>query len=366
MSNQPDTSTGASPVGTTSQIAAILGGDLRGNPDLGITRLEALHLASASELTFIRDESFASKWPASGAGAAIVSRDIAIPAFDEASRAVIFVDDADLAVIKLLDLVAQVRAIETTPGIHPSATVDPEATVDPSAEIGPHCWVGPGAFIGAGTRLGSGVSIDRGVRVGARCVLHPRVVLQQGTRVGDDCVIHPGTVIGADGFGYRPSPDGKGLLKIPHIGGVRIGNHVEIGANSAIDKGKFGDTIVGDGTKIDNLVQLAHNCHVGRCVVICGQCAIAGSVTIGDGAILGGACNIPDGVVIEAGAKLGGAAQVAGNVRADGEFWIGAPARPAPDAKKLLAAIALLPKTRDRIKSIEQRLRAIESALPSS
>lgn len=349
------------PIGTTAEIASLVGGELRGAGELVIDRLDAVHAAGPDALTFIRDERFVKKWVEGRAGAALVSRELQVPPFDDSARAIIVVDDADQAMITLLERIAAVQADNPEPGVHETAVIDDSAEVDPTATVGPRCVVGAGARVGPRTVLHSGVTLGAGVEVGSGCTLHPHVVLQPGTTVGRECTLHPGVVIGADGFGYRPAPDGNGIVKIPHIGGVRIGDGVEIGANTAIDRGKFGDTTIGDGTKIDNLVQIGHNCTVGRFVIICGACAIGGSTTIGDGATLAGACMIADNVTIAPGAKLGGAAQVPGDIDADGEWWIGAPARPASETKRSLAALATLPKTRQRIRELEQRLRALEA-----
>jgi UDP-3-O-[3-hydroxymyristoyl] glucosamine N-acyltransferase len=160
--------------------------------------------------------------------------------------------------------------------------------------------------------------------------------------MGDYCIIHPNVTIGSDGFGYRPSPDGLGLVKIPQIGTVEIGDGVEIGAGSCVDRGKFGATTIGDSTKIDNLVQIAHNCKIGRSCVMTGQCALAGSVTLGDGVIMGGRAGVRDHVTVGAGAKLGAGTVVLSDV-APGKTLLGFPAGDYRQTLRIWAAQKQLP-----------------------
>jgi UDP-3-O-[3-hydroxymyristoyl] glucosamine N-acyltransferase len=331
---------------TTGGLAAHLGAELIGRADLPIRGLAIIDDAGPQDLTFIRSAEFARRWAGSRAGGAIVTRGLAVPDHDAASRALLVVPIADVALIRALELFAP-PATAPTPGIHPSAAIDPTAEIGPGASIGPHCSIGPGSRIGQGTVLAAGVRIGRAVRIGAHCTLHPAVVIQDRCIVGDHCVFHPGVVIGADGFGYIPSPDGRGVLKVPHIGIVEIGRHVEIGANACIDRAKFGATTVGDGTKIDNLVQVGHNCRIGRACLICGGGGIAGSVTIGDGVIIGGQVGIADNSTIGAGARIGAMSGVNG-VIPPGESWVGAPARPASEQLRSWAALGRLgrPETR--------------------
>jgi len=211
------------------------------------------------------------------------------------------------------------------PGVHPSAVVAP------SARLGHDVRIGPGAVIGADVSLGDGVVIGALASVGAGCVvgaasqLHERVVLADGVRLGARCRLHAGAVIGADGFGYALGP--RGAVKIHHLGGVEIGDDVEIGANTCIDRGTLGDTRIGHRCKVDNLVQIGHNVSIGNDVVIAGHGAIAGSVRIEDRAVLGGAVVIADHVVIGAGARLAGRAGVTKDVP-PGAAWGGTPAQP--------------------------------------
>lgn len=320
---------------TTSELAQRLNAELRGPGDLILTRLDTLEAADASALTFIRDAKNATRWASSRAGAALISRaatsDPALT-LDVPGRTLLIVDDADRALITLLDSIAADHP-RPSPGVHPTAVVDPSAHIAPTAVIGPHCTIGAGASIGDQSHLHAGV------------VVYPRCT------IGSHCTLHANVVIGADGFGYRPSPDGRSILKVPHVGIVEIHDHVEIGANTTIDRAKFGATIVGAGTKIDNLVQIGHNVRIGRSCIICGCAALAGSVVVNDGATIAGGVGIADNITIGAGAKVGARSGVMDDIPA-GESWVGYPARPAKQTFRILAALNQLPDVMAQMKKL--------------
>lgn len=309
---------------TTGALAQTLGAALIGPPHLEITRLDTVERAGPGGLTFIRDSGFASAWPASRASAALVTRGIEVPGHDPAARALLMVPNADLALNTVLDLLAA-KVAPARPGVHPSAVVDPSATLAPTASIGPGCVIEHGASVGEGTVLVAQVYLGREARIGRGCTMGPGVRIMDHCTVGDGCLFHAGVVIGADGFGFRPDPSGRGLAKIPHIGNVEIHPGVEIGANSCIDRAKFGSTVVGAGSKLDNLVQVGHGVQMGRSCLVCAQVGIAGSVTIGDGVMLGGQAGIRDNVTIGKGARIAAKAGVMEDVP-PGEAWFGFPA----------------------------------------
>lgn len=325
---------------TASDLAQRLGASLRGAPDARIAGIDTLDRAGAETLSFIRDDRNLAAWRASKCAAAFVSTQLAasIPADDPAlvERALIVVKDADLAMVRVLELVAPTPHHPT--GVSPDASIDPTATLAPDAIVGRGAVIGPRAVIGAATIIHPNCVISADARIGARCVFFAGVVIMDRCSVGDNCILHPGVVIGADGFGYRPSPDGRGLIKIPHIGTVEIGPFVEIGANTCIDRGKFGATTIGAGTKIDNLVQIGHNCQVGRSCIICGQAALAGSVTLEDGVTIGGSVGIADNINIGARAVVGGRSGVMDDIP-PGETWFGYPARPVRQALRSVSAM---------------------------
>ncbi len=340
---------------TTGDLGAALGAEVVGRADLPISDLAPMDRAGPRSLTFIRSAEYARHWGACQAAAALITRGLEAPGHDPAARALLIVDDADLALARALELIAEREAGPApAPGTHPSAVVEEGADIAPGAHIGPGCVVRRGAVIGDGATLIAQVFIGRGARIGERVTLHPGVRVLDNCEIGAGTIIHANSVIGADGFGYRPAPDGRSLVKIPHIGSVKIGRDVEIGACSCVDRGKLGATVVGDGTKIDNLVQIGHNSEVGRSVIMCGQSGLGGSVRIGDGCVLGGRVAVIDNLTVGAGTRLAGGAGVMNDVPA-GVTWLGAPAQDARiEAANLAAARKLAETLRDMRKAIRR------------
>ncbi|MGD9690064.1 MAG: UDP-3-O-(3-hydroxymyristoyl)glucosamine N-acyltransferase [Phycisphaerales bacterium] len=321
---QEQTELGAPPF-TTGAIARALGAELDGPGDIELRRLNTIEGAGPEDLTFVRSKAYAAKWPESKGGACLVSRDVALPRVERRAAAII-VDNADLALIRLIP---RFKPPERRPsaGVHPTALIGSGARIDPSASIGPMCVIGDDVELGAGVVLRAGVVIGAGVRIGAQSELEPNVVVHDWCVIGRHCLLHSGCIIGADGFGFRPSPDGRGVVKIPHAGNVEIEDHVEIGACTCVDRGKFGPTVIGAGTKLDNHVQIAHNVVIGRSCLIAGCTGIAGSVVIGDGVMIGGHCGIADNLRIGRGARLAAFAAVMKDV-APGATVMGVPAVP--------------------------------------
>ncbi len=330
---------------TCAQIAELVGGTLSGDGAVEITGLEELVLAGAGDLTFIGDETHAKKWADSGASAALVNHGLDVEAGE---RVVIGVADVDLAMAKVLERFAP-PVMQVEAGVHGSAVVDASAKIGAGVGIGAGCVIGPGVVIGDGAQLHANVVVMNGSAIGAGCVLWPGVVVRERCVVGEGSVLHAGVVLGADGFGYRPSPDGRGIVKIPQIGHVEIGSGVEIGANTCVDCGKFSATVIGDGCKIDNLVQIGHNVRIGRCVVIAGKTGVAGSTIIEDGVTIGGGCNIADHLMIGRGATLAGGSQLMNSIPA-GEIWAGSPAQNHRVALKEHVAIRNLPEVMKKVR----------------
>lgn len=349
---------------TIGHIAALLGSKMKcqviGDPEIVITGVASAHEAKAGELTFARSARFAREFKAGKASGALFASRIPIELVTELGensvrspgegRALIVVDDVDLAMIDVL-LAFMPKHEQPPAGIHPRAYVEAGAKVDPAAIVGPNCTVFAGAIIGAGVHLIANVTVGMGAIIGAKTVLHPGVVVGDRCEIGKMCIVHGGTVIGADGFGYIKSPDGKGLLKIPHIGNVVIGDDVEIGSNTSIDRGKTGSTKVGSGTKIDNLVQIGHNCVIGRSCVICGTAGMAGSGTLGDGVMMGGGAAIGNDIVVGSGAMIAALAAVSSDVP-PGETYMGHPAGPAREWRRVFAFFRRLGKNRGSLKGL--------------
>lgn len=336
---------------TTSQIAERIDGQIDGPADLPIVGMTDMANATEGRITFIRDEKHAERWPSCGASAAIVPRNLKLEPGE--GKSLIRVTIADLAVAQTLELFAPPPP-RPAPGVHHTAVIDASATVGQNVAIGPYVVIGGNSTIGDGTVIHANVSISEEVTIGSECTIWSGTVIRERCSLGDKCVIHPNVTIGSDGFGYRPSPDGSSIIKIPQIGRVEIGNRVEIGSGTCIDRGTFGPTTIGDDTKIDNLCQIAHNCKIGRCVIIAGQTGIAGSVTIGDGAMFGGGVGVKDHLTIGAGAKLGGRSALMNDVP-PGENWGGYPAKPGKIARREVAAVAKLPDLIKKLREYEQR-----------
>ena len=242
---------------------------------------------------------------------------------------------------------------ELAPGVASTAVVDATSEVDPTAEVGHHAVVAAGAKIGAGSCVSAGCYVGPGSAIGRDCYVYPRVTICGGVTLGDRVILHAGVVLGADGFGYAKSDEGA--LKVPQIGGVLIEDDVEIGANTTIDRATLGQTRVGKGTKIDNLVMVAHNVEIGRHCLIVSQTGIAGSSRLGDGVITAGQVGIVDHVEIGDGAILAAQSGVAGDVPA-GKTYLGSPARDHSQQKRLFAYMTKLPEWARRLRDLESKV----------
>ena len=305
------------------EIAEHVSGKLVGKKTTIITGLEQIEAARSGQLTLIGSRKYANLWAQSQASAALINNNLEL---DPGERSLVQVASADLAMAKVLELFAP--PVPTSPtGIHETAVVDPTAVLGRNVSIGPGCYLGPNVKIGDNSLLYPNVTIMDESSLGCRTRVWPGVVVRERCHVGDDCIIYQNASIGADGFGYRPSPDRKALVKIPQIGGVTIGNGVEIGANSCIDRGKFSSTNIGDGTKIDNLVQIGHACSIGQSCLIVANAAIGGSVTLGDFVTIAGQVAVADHVTIGDHTTIGGGSIVINSVEPH-QFVTGYPAAP--------------------------------------
>ncbi|XAL98111.1 UDP-3-O-(3-hydroxymyristoyl)glucosamine N-acyltransferase [Phycisphaeraceae bacterium D3-23] len=327
---------------TTQSIADLTHGDLVGPGELQIDSLAEIGQAQAGQLTFIGSEKYAQRWPDSNASAALVARELDLDPGD--NRTLIRVDNADLAMAIVLEAFAPPTPLPPE-GVHSSAIVAPDVKLGQNVRVGPHCVIKPGVTLGDDTVLHAGVTLFNDVTLGSGCELWTGVVVRERCTIGDRCIIHPNAVIGADGFGFRPDTTGPipKLVKIPQIGIVRIGHDVEIGAGTTIDRAKFDATVIGDGCKIDNQVQIGHNVVLGRMVVIAGCAGIGGSSTLGDGTMVGGLTCVSDHINIGAGCRVAGSSACINDIPA-GETWGGLPAKPLKDTFKEQLALRKLPE----------------------
>jgi len=325
---------------TVNEISRILKGELVGETNQRIDGPEELERAKINHITFIGSRKYVRLWDDSKACAAIVDEKLDIE--PGKNRALIRVKNADLAMAKLLE-VFDPGPPEFDVGIHPAAIVHESANIGNGCKIGAGCYVGKNVALSDGVILYPNVTIMDETTIGPGTIVWSGTVIRERCEIGAYCIFHNNVSIGADGFGYRPAEDGRGLVKIPQIGNVVIGNGVEIGANSCVDRGKFSSTILGDGCKIDNLVQIAHNCILGRSCIMAGNSGLAGSVTLCDGVIIGGSASIKDHTTIHSGAVVGAGSGVMNDVPA-GKTVLGYPAADARDMLKQWVAIRKLAK----------------------
>jgi UDP-3-O-[3-hydroxymyristoyl] glucosamine N-acyltransferase len=319
---------------TIEEINEVLKGTIVGSTITKITAPEQLEVAKETEISFIGNKKYEKFWATSKACVAVVNEDISIEPGE--NKAFIKVKNADLAMSQVLSLFAPPPPVFKTT-IHPTATIDETAQIGNNVKIGPNCYIGPNVIVGDNSVLYPNVTILDESTIGRNTTLWPGAVVRERCHIGNDCIIHPNATIGADGFGFRPDPE-KGLVKIPQIGNVIIGNNVEIGANSSVDRGKFSSTILGDGCKIDNLVQIGHNSKLGMFCIMAGNSGLAGSVTLGNGVIIGGSASIKDHTTIGDGAIIGAGSGVAADVEA-GKTMLGYPAIDAKDALRQWAIL---------------------------
>ena len=319
------------------EINEVLKGTILGNTNQLITAPEQLEVASNSEISFIGNKKYEKLWADSKACVAVVNEDISIEPGE--NKAFIKVKNADLAMSQVLELFAPPPPFFKN-DIHPTAIIDETASIENGVKIGAGCYIGPNTRIGENSVIYPNVTILDDCTIGKNTVIWSGTVIRERCHLGNKCIIHPNATIGADGFGFRPDPE-KGLVKVPQIGNVIIGNDVEIGANSCVDRGKFSSTVIGDGCKIDNLVQIGHNSKLGRFCIMAGNSGLAGSVTLGNGVIIGGSASIKDHTKIGDGAIVGAGSGVTGDVEA-GKTMLGYPAVEARDALKQWAILKRL------------------------
>ncbi len=320
---------------TASDIVALVGGTLVGDPEAIVRRVAPIDRATAGELTFLAAGRYAGQLSTSAASVVLVAPELAATPGPVPAR--IVVGRPHEAVLKLLPLLYAMPV--ATPGIHETARLGRGATIGEGVTIGPYVVVEDGASVGAHSQLDAHAVVGAGAVLGSHCHLYPHVTVYPGTSLGNRVVVHAGARLGSDGFGYV-FRDGV-HAKIPHVGRCLIADDVEIGANTTIDRGSIDDTVVGAGTKIDNLVQIGHNVRVGRLCLLMSQVGLAGSTRVGDGVILAGQVGVAGHVGIGDGARLGAQAGVISDVP-PGETWSGYPARPHREQLRSQAALLKL------------------------
>jgi len=336
---------------TLGDLAALVEGRLEGDGGLEVTGVAPVEEAGAAQVAFLSSKRYARYVAESGAGAFLVTEELESHV---APRPRVVVKEPHRALIRVLRLLQPTQ--EVSPGVHPTAVLGAGVRLGADVSIGPYAVLEDGAEIGDRTRIGAHSVVGRGAKLGAECTLHPHVVLYPGTVVGNRVILHSGVVLGADGFGYAFF-DGA-HQRIPHLGRAVIQDDVEIGANSAVDRGSIGDTVLEPGVKVDNLVQIAHNVRIGALSMLAGMVGIAGSTRIGKGVWMGGQVGIINHLEIGDGARLAVATKVMKDVPA-GATMSGHPARPHREDMQRQAAAGRLPKLLERLKALEAEVEAL-------
>ena len=331
---------------TTAEIAKLLAGEVLGDVNATLTGFAMIDKAKAGDLTFAETPEYFAAAEASAATAIIASKD-----FSSDKKTVIRVANPRLAFAKALAVFFPEPKFAA--GIHPSAVVAASAQVDPTAHIGPHCTIGERVKIGANCVLQSGNSVGDDSVLGDETNLFPNVTIYSRTQIGKRVRIHAGAVIGSDGFGYVF--DTSFHRKVPQIGNVILGDDVEIGANTTVDRAALGSTSIGKGTKIDNLVQVGHNVEIGEHCIFCAQVGISGSTKIGNYTVMAGQAGLAGHLKIGNKVTIGSKSGVMHNIP-DGEQWLGIPAQPDKQAKRVMIAMQRLPDLFKKIAAWEKKL----------
>jgi UDP-3-O-[3-hydroxymyristoyl] glucosamine N-acyltransferase len=337
---------------TAGELAERLGGRVVGDPATGIKGFAPADRAQPGDLTFAENDIYFARAEQSAASAILVDAE-----YPGGKKTQIHVTNSRIAFAKVLPLFFPEP--KASPGVHATAVVAPTAQIDATAHVGPHCVVGEGARIGPRCVLEALVYVGAGCQLAEEAHLFPHVTLYPRTQVGRRVRIHAGTVVGADGFGYVL--DGDFHRKIPQIGFVIIQDDVELGANMAIDRGALGPTVIGRGTKIDNLVQIGHNVAVGEHCLIVAQTGVAGSTRMGNFVTLAGQVGLAGHLRIGHRVMVAAQSGVMNHIP-DGEKWMGAPARPGHQMKRQLIAVERLPELLRRVGELERRLAAVSPA----
>lgn len=333
------------------EIAEFVGGELFGNGDVEIDSVADISRAVAGQLAFFEKNE---PLPSTQA-ACIIVRDPGLAADREEASSVAFIVSTNpkLAFARIAAVLHP--AAKRSAELHPSAVVADSARIGSGVFIGAFTMVGDNSTVGEGTQLRAGAKIGDRVTIGRNCVLHPNTTVYDGCTIGDNVILHAGVVIGADGFGYVKDENGE-HIKFPQIGTVVIENDVEIGANSCIDRGALGETRIGEGTKIDNLVQVGHNVNIGKRCVIAGMAGISGSVTIEDDCVIAGQAGLSDHVRLMSGAVIGAqAAVLPGKIVRPG-VWFGTPIQPLDEYKRQHAMVKGLERMKEELTDLKKKL----------
>jgi UDP-3-O-[3-hydroxymyristoyl] glucosamine N-acyltransferase len=345
---------------TVDKIAAEFGGELRGNGDLSVRDLKSLDTATSTDLSFFAPTTKRGKGEilemarTSAAGCIITTEPI------EGCKAVQILNPQPLlCVIRLIEKYYDLPSLPA--GIDKNAVVADSAEISDTAAVGAFCYIGEGVKIGPRTRIFPNVVVYPGASIGSHCLVHSGAVIREGVTLEDGCIVQNGAIIGGDGFGYFPHPT-EGPIKIPHIGGVVLQRAVEVGANTTIDRGMLGSTVVGSMSKLDNLVMVGHNVQIGAASILCGQVGISGSSKIGSRSVLGGQVGVADHVKIASGVRVGAKSGISGNIDEAGDY-AGYPHESAKSWRRTVTIIRRLPELLAELRSLRKEVAELKSRL---
>jgi len=336
------------------EIAALVGGEVVGDPEIVIERVAPIQDAQPGDITFVSNPKYAPHAETTKASAIIVS-----PKLKDLGRALIVVKNPYLANARLVGALMEDHP-PRVPGIHPSAVVADSARIGEDAVIGPHVVIEDEVELGDGVTIMAGVALARGVSIGDETIIHPNTTLYRRVKIGKRCIIHANVTLGSSGFGF--APNGHHYERIPQVGNTIVGDDVSIGANSVINRGALNDTIIGSGTKIDSLVIISHNVTVGEDCLFVSQVGISGTVKIGKHATFGGQVGVAGHLEIGDNVMVAAQSGVSGNLAANGAYF-GSPARPMSETKRTYAALHRLPELRKEIRRVQKHMSELTARL---
>jgi UDP-3-O-[3-hydroxymyristoyl] glucosamine N-acyltransferase len=340
---------------TIKELADLCGARIEGgDPSIVIESAADITSAGQNQVTQLTNSRYAVHINNSAASACFIAEDFAVNKVPE-SLALLICADPEIGFIQALKLLHPDRIYQ--PHIAPQAVLEKNVALGAKLFIGPYAVIGENSCIGDNSEILAGVYIGKNVKIGKNCRIYPYAVIYDEVEIGDNVIIHSGAIIGADGFGYKFRNHQH--IKVPQVGNVVIEDNVEIGANTCVDRGALGSTMIGAGSKIDNLVQIGHNNKVGKNVIMCGQTGVSGSCIIEDYAILAGSSGIADHVTIGKGAVVMARSGVAGDIPAGAQFF-GSPAKDKKIAYKEQVAIGKLPELLKKVKLLEEKIRKLE------
>lgn len=337
---------------TASEIATIVNGTVEGNPAASIAKVSKIEDASSNSLCFLSNKKYIHYLRTTNAG--IVLIDDTIQNIPE-GLTVIRCSHPYVAFCTILIQYFDYK--DPNQGIHPTAVIEPSAKIGANCHIGSHAYIGTGVVIGDNSKVMANTCIYEDSIIGRNTTIRSNVSIYYQTVIGDDCLIHSGTVIGADGFGHAPLPDGT-YIKIPQIGNVIIGNNVEIGSNTSIDRANMGSTSIGNGCRIDNLVQIAHGVEIGENTVLAGGVFVAGSTKIGSNCVFAGQAGVVGHITVANGTQLGGQAGINKDITEPNGVYTGSPHQSFKEEMKSRVMWRNLPKLEQRVRELEQQLKS--------